>query len=1280
MIKYELTAISICRSIKMKMQFFCLWLAFLCATAHAQIPITANTTAPTIGLNDQFYLPGPVDEATEAMTTTGSSNTTSGENDGLTYVAMDRESKGQSFTTGPNPGGYTINSVTVENILWTNFLSNGTWVNVPNGSTFDFRFGTISGVNITSILTTNAIYSGSSLSMSGGSGTGTYFTFNLLGAGLPTLSPNMTYFFEIAAPASSGEFFELHNTGTNVASPPFPSLYTKGTAFYGDTVGDLDHSGVINLPPYGGEFAFDVSLQARGGPSVIAAVNPASGSAGQSFTIAASVTPGSGAVTNVSVNLGSIGGPSTAGLVLSSANIYTNTFTVPGNAPSGTATLTVTVTDTTLSTASSDINFTVLPGLVAVPFNLTNVTLLPSQFQTNMLRDKAYLLSLNPDSLLYNYRANVNLSTSNAPPLGGWEAPGSALCLGHFTGHFLSACSMMYASTGDPQLKARTDYLVSQLANCQAASPAAGYNTGYLAAFPEYYIDDIINETQSSYFAVPWYTIHKVMAGLLDTYQYTGNQQALSVLTNMANWVQFRMSQLTATQIQNMLNYREYGGMNEVLANLYGVTGNTNYLQLAADFDKQSLFVPLSEGQDVLDGLHDNTQIPEIIGASREYELTGSLTYSNLATFFWNRVADYRSFVIGGSGDEEFFFPTNDFPNHLSPETCETCCTYNILKLTRHLFGWQPSAAYMDFYERGLYNQILGSQEPDEGMMTYFVSLEPGHFKTYSTPTNSFWCCEGTGVENHSKYADTIYFHGSNSLYLNLFIPSVLNWPDKGITVTQNTTFPQSDATTLTFDCTNGTPLALNVRYPSWAQTGMSLAINGVPQTITNLPGSYVSINRLWQNNDQVQIQLPMTLRTETLQDTTNEVALFYGPILLAGALGTNGMPASDFASDQLDLVSTAVPDGLVPMVIANVPTLLSNTVSVPGQPLNFQTVGLGEPRDINLMPFYQVQHQRYSVYWNLVSSNAWQQFANSNAMANASVEDQVNIGDPVSEAAHNLVAVNSTTGNFDGLNWRDADEDLSSDGGSFSYTLAVNPNVPSSVACTFWGSDSGSREFNILANGTVIGTETLNNDMPGQFFTVNYSIPTSITSGNTNVTIEFQSYPNEIAGGLFGLQTVTTASPGAYLGINLTLSSPQTIGGVVRLANVTGNFQYLTNHLIAPSLWLVLTSSDTNVITIGPDNQLITVGPGVATITASYMGSTVSQTITVSQPALHIALSGTNAIISWPSNAAGLQSAFDVSRFSGWSPFTNSIIYSNGTNTLTIPVTNAARFFRLSQ
>ena len=949
-------------------------LAWQCASAQAQIPITASASAPATGADDQYYLPDAVDEATGAMNASGNgTNADSGANDGLTYVAADRTSKGQSFTTGPNANGYTLSSVTVRHILMSSFLDNGTYANVPNGATFAFRFGTLSGSALTPTLTTTATYSGTAISSGGDQGSGNYLTFDLSGAGIGTLLPNTTYFFELA---SASPHIELHNTRTNATS------YTGGTAFRGDNNAALDADGVVSLSP--GEFAFVAKLIPFGGPSVVATVNPSSGKAGQSFTITATVTPSVGTVTNVSVNLSAVGGSASASLVLSNANVWTNTFTVPSGALAGTANLTVSAKDTASLTGYCGVPFTVLFSLVAVPFDLTNVTLLPSPFQTNMLLDKAYLLSLNSDRLLYSFRANAGLSTSNASPYGGWENPGDTLCLGHSVGHYLSACSMMYASTGDPALKAQTDYLVGELAKCQAASPAAGFNTGYLSAFPESYIDALINETQGS-FSVPWYALHKVMAGLLDTYQHAGNNQALTVLTNMANWVQYRMDQLTASQIQSMLNYREYGGMNEVLANLSAVTGNPNYLRIAADFDKQSLFNPLSLDQDTLDGMHANTQIPEIIGAAREYELTSTGSYHEIASFFWNRVANYRSYVIGGNSDGEHFFPITDFPSHVDAQTCETCNTYNMLKLTRHLFGWSPSAATMDFYERALYNQILGS-EAAPGSVTYFVSLQPGHFKTYSTPENSFWCCDGTGMENHSKYGDTIYFHDTNSLYLNLFIASQLNWPEKNLTVVQNTTFPQSDTTTLTFRCTNGLPLTLNIRYPSWAQSGMQLAINGVSQTVTNSPGSYVSVTRNWQTNDQVQIRFPMTLRTEALQDTANTVALFYGPILLAGTLGTNGMPASDLAVNQWDFFGVSIPAGTVPMIVADIPTLLSNTVPVPGQPLTFQTVGLGRPNDVTLIPFYQLQHQRYSVYWSLMGPSATCVWSGGGTPANWSV------------------------------------------------------------------------------------------------------------------------------------------------------------------------------------------------------------------------------------------------------------------------------------------------------
>lgn len=457
----------------------------------------------------------------------------------------------------------------------------------------------------------------------------------------------------------------------------------------------------------------------------------------------------------------------------------------------------------------------------------------------------------------------------------------------------------------------------------------------------------------------------------------------------------------------------------------------------------------------------------------------------------------------------------------------------------------------------------------------------------------------------------------------------------------------------------------------------MLLWINGVLQTITNSAGSYVGVTRNWENNDQVQIRFPMTLRTELLQVTTNTVALFYGPILLAGVLGTNGMPASDYAAGQLDLVSTAIPTALVPTLVADIPTLLSNTVPVPGQPLTFQTRGLGQPREATLVPFYQVQHQRYAVYWNLMSAAAWQQFANSNAVAEARITDQVSIGDPTSETAHNLVATNSNTGSYGGRSWRDANENLSVTG-SFSYTLSVLSNEAMSIACTYWGSDSGNRVFDVLANGTVLATQTLTNDDPGQFFTVYYPVPAALTAGQTNITILFQALPGQIAGGLFGLQTVTTADPGQFTGISMNLPPTQPLGSAAQTARVAADFQNLTNHSILSSPWLVLESSNTNVITIGPDDTLVAVSAGTATITASYLGYTLSQTVSVAPVALQINLSVTNAVISWLSNAATIQSAFSLGTGSIWSPWSNSIVFANGTNRLIVPTTNQARYFRL--
>ncbi len=756
-------------------------------------------------------------------------------------------------------------------------------------------------------------------------------------------------------------------------------------------------------------------------------------------------------------------------------------------------------------------------GRVAGSFPLRDVRLLDGPFRDAMLRDQKYLLSLDPDRLLRNFRVNVGLPTT-AKPYGGWEAPDCEL-RGHSLGHYLSALSLMYASTGETVFKQRVDYIVAGLAECQAASPAAGFHAGYLSAFPESFIDRV---EQGKPVWAPWYTLHKIMAGLLDANQHCGNAQALDVLTKMADWVKFRVDGLTPEQMQRSLD-TEQGGMNEVLANLYGVTGDTNYLRIAESFNHQKIFVPLARGEDKLDRLHANTQIPKIIGAVREYELTGDAQFLTVAKTFWNAVALERSYVIGGDSDHEHFFPTNDFAKHLSSETCETCNTYNMLKLTRELFALEPDVTKMDFYERALYNQILGSQDPESDMFTYFVSLKAGHFKLYSTPDDSFWCCVGTGMENHSKYGDTIYFHNPDALWVNLFIASELTWREKGVSLRQETRFPESDTTTLRITAEHPVKFALKVRHPAWAVDGVKVWLNGREQKIASSPGSYFAIDREWQNGDAVKIQLPMRLHTENLPATTNEVALLYGPIVLAGELGTNDLP-NLFVVNQTEYSHS--PDPPAPVFVCDADQLLKHIKPVSGTPLTFRTHGIGRPQDVTLKPFYEVHRQRYAVYWDLFSEAGWKAQAAELAAVEARriaeearTVDVVRPGEQQSEIDHKVQGEKSDPVEALGRKLRHA-----YDGGWFSYEMKVDPAAANELVCNWWGDESGERNFDILVDGTKIASQKLLHNQPGKFWDATYPIPTDLTQGKQKVTVKLQAQPGNFAGGLFGCRILRSS------------------------------------------------------------------------------------------------------------------------------------------------------------
>ena len=599
--------------------------------------------------------------------------------------------------------------------------------------------------------------------------------------------------------------------------------------------------------------------------------------------------------------------------------------------------------------------------LAAIPFEPGDVRLLEGPFKTAMQLDGKYLLSLNADRFLSGFRREAGLQPK-AEVYGGWEAQGIA---GHCLGHYLSACSRMYQDTGNTQFLDRVHYIVDELAECQRAN-----SNGYVAAIPDgkaifAKISQGIIEARDFNLNggwVPWYTLHKEFAGLIDAYQFCSNSTALAVATNLARWVEETTRNLTPAQWQNML-VCEQGGMNESLANLYAITGDPLYLDLARKFFHHAVMDPLAQGRDKLDGLHSNMQIPKTIGVARLYELTGDNRDRDIAEFFWDRVAMHRSFAMGGHGDNEHFFPTNSFDRHLSMATCETCCTYNMLKLSTHLFEWSPSARIMDFYERALYNDILASQDPDTGMFVYLMSLKPGGFKVYSTPENSFWCCVGSGMENHARYADAIYFHNPTNLFVNLFIPSELAWPEKGLLLRQETQFPDSDRTRLVFERVQTAKWALRIRWPEWAGSAFTVEVDGKQQKLAGQPGSYVSIERKWHSGDRVDVLLPMQLRAEFLPGTSNEVAVLYGPIVLAGELGTNSMPASVYVKNQTQFVHWPLPPA---PTFACAPDAILAHIKPTDKPLVFRTEGLAKPEDVLLTPLYRIHDQRYAVYWRL--------------------------------------------------------------------------------------------------------------------------------------------------------------------------------------------------------------------------------------------------------------------------------------------------------------------------
>lgn len=575
---------------------------------------------------------------------------------------------------------------------------------------------------------------------------------------------------------------------------------------------------------------------------------------------------------------------------------------------------------------------------------LRSVALTDSVFRDNQSRNSTYLRFVDPDRLLHMYRLNVGLP-STAQPCGGWESPTTEL-RGHSTGHLMSGLALTYANTGDPAVLAKGRYLVAQLAACQAQSPAAGFHPGYLSAFPENFFDRL--EAGTGVWA-PYYTIHKIMAGLIDQYDLTGNAQALDVVTGLADWVDWRTGRLTDAQMQAIME-TEFGGINEALTNVYRLTGVERYLTAAQRFYHKRIFDPLAAGEDELSGNHANTQIPKMIGALRIWEETGEQRYHDIAWNFWQIVTDHHTYIIGGNSDGEYFHDPDVIAGQLSNVTCENCNSYNMLKLTRLIHFHQPDRIdLLDYYERTLTNQMLGEQDPDSphGFNIYYTGLCAGAFKqqpsfmgtdpdVYSTDYDNFSCDHGTGMETQSKFADTVYSRDATGLFVNLFVPSQVSLPGRDLTVRQQTTVPDGQSTRLTIAAGHG-PLNLRVRVPSWVSGAARVRVNGAIVGPAARPGSWLALNRNWAPGDTVDVSLPMALAVHPTPDDPTVRAVTYGPVVLSGEYGDRA---------------------LMPMPRLDTSSLTRTSQS----PLTFQATADGAP--VSLIPIARTHHQHYAVYW----------------------------------------------------------------------------------------------------------------------------------------------------------------------------------------------------------------------------------------------------------------------------------------------------------------------------
>ena len=759
-------------------------------------------------------------------------------------------------------------------------------------------------------------------------------------------------------------------------------------------------------------------------------------------------------------------------------------------------------------------------------FPLSRVRLAPGPFLDAQSTDLHYMLAMEPDRLLAPFLREAGLQPRQ-PGYGNWESTGLD---GHMGGHYLSALALMVASTGDAEALRRLNYVVAELKRAQEAN-----GDGYLGGIPggrQAWRDVAAGKIKADNFAVngkwvPWYNLHKVYAGLRDAWVHAGNEDARAMLIALSDWALRLTAQLSDAQMQAMLR-SEHGGMNEIFADVFQMTGDKRYLDLALRFSHQSILQPLAKREDRLTGLHANTQIPKVIGFQRIAELTGRADMGQAAQFFWQTVRDKRTVAIGGNSVKEHFHDTEDFSAMVNEvEGPETCNTYNMLKLTEMLFRAEQKGSYGDYYERALYNHILSSQRPGGGFV-YFTPMRPNHYRVYSQVDQAMWCCVGSGIESHAKYGEFIYAHDGDALFVNLFIPSVLNWREKGVQITQANSFPDQAGTRITVgEVTDHARFTMKIRYPAWVAAGkLGVRVNGKPVRVNAQPGGYLSIDRAWRKGDRIDLSLPMTTRLEQMPDQSNYYAVLHGPIVLAAK--TNPFPGEQlhFLADDARMGHIAsgqvCPLEAAPTFVASGRGFLKRFRPVKGKALTFiapsvvQGGGVGPSTEF--IPFFRLHDARYAMYLPQSTPGEYARMRAETAAREAErlalearTIDKVAPGEQQPEPDHGFQGEGAEAGVNGGRHWRHASK-------WFSYRLKDPQGEAAILRLSFARADAG-RRFDILVNGTRLAEVELQADETEAFYARDFSLPAALVKNAAGqLELKFVAKAGSVAGGLYGL------------------------------------------------------------------------------------------------------------------------------------------------------------------